>query len=283
MRIKRNFIIVFLTAFFIGILSCFFTLDFSIPKAAYIEEKSVVEKNLLPAGISPQKLEIKEAPEILEENNELENEDESKFKVKLLETGEGFHGKEIKAKSDEVWFGLFKKRGKYFLRSTKIKVRPGFDAVLDYVGKKSGKDIKVEGKNEPLFLVKNADFLKQGEIETVFDVSDDEDSGSLQNGFIKDFVFNGEKYTLRVDGGKNSSALILETDNIRQVLFYVGAMGDSTWNLYWVGDLDKDGKLDLYADLPVFYNFSQKRLFLSSQAGNGKLVKQVAMFHTSGC
>src|SRR5688572_5798635 len=49
------------------------------------------------------------------ENDFWQEEDESNFKIKLLETGEGFHGDEIQAKSGETWLGLFKEKNKYNL------------------------------------------------------------------------------------------------------------------------------------------------------------------------
>ena len=275
MKITKTVLGIFLTTFLIGLVFVSST------------KRKVVEPILLTNTIADPKpkapLDSKIDREIEKKFFDWQEEDETKFRIKLLEAGEGFHGDEIKAKSGEVWLGLFKENDKYFLRSTKIKVRPGYDAVIDEAGEKTGKDVVVKGKNQPLFLVKNAGMLKEGEIKTIFSPQSSDDGESLQNGFVADYIFNGNNYTLRVDGEENSSKLILESENTKQVLFFVDAVGDSIWRLNWVGDLDGDGKLDVYADLPVFYNFSQRRLFLSSQAENGKLVKQVAMFHTSGC
>lgn len=58
---------------------------------------------------------------------------------------------------------------------------------------------------------------------------------------------------------------------------------DCGWGIYWAGDLDGDGKLDLYLDLANHYNVGQYRLFLSSPAEKGKLVKEVANFRFVGC
>jgi len=48
--------------------------------------------------------------------------------------------------------------------------------------------------------------------------------------------------------------------------------------LYWVGDLDSDGKPDFYLSLYENDNVSAVFLFLSSKAENGKLIKAVASF-----
>jgi len=275
MKLKLTFVAIFLITFLVGyILSPNIPLEFDAKSQAPVQIQPVT--SITTAEIKTQTL-------VSKQFFDWKDEDERKFKVKLLEPGKGFHGDEIKAKTGEIWLGLFNDGNKYFLRSTKIKVLDAPDEVVDKVGEKTGKDIIVEGKNDPIFLVKNANFLREREVRTLFSAQNSDLDTSLQNGFTSDYYLNGNKYTLKVEGAENSSKLVLETEDKKQVLFFVDAMGDTTWNLSWVGDLDGDGKLDLYADLPVFYNFLERRLFLSSQAENGRLVKQVAMFHTSGC
>ena len=69
-----------------------------------------------------------------------------------------------------------------------------------------------------------------------------------------------------------------------QVLYSLQDCGnDPSWRLLWAGDLDRDGKLDLYVSVTQHYNVSERKLFLSSQADEGQLVKEVADFVTSGC
>jgi hypothetical protein len=54
-------------------------------------------------------------------------------------------------------------------------------------------------------------------------------------------------------------------------------------NLYWVGDLDRDGKPDFFLELYEHDNVDNKVLFLSSEAEKGNFVKKVAYFWTTGC
>jgi hypothetical protein len=277
MKIKKIFIGVFLLAFFVGTLAYFLT-----PKLENkIERKEIVEE--VPQKTHQTIVINKIKPEIIEETVNWQEEDESKFKIKLLETGEDYHGNEINAETGEIWLGLFKVKDGYFLRNTKIKIKKVNDSIGDENWEETGKSVSVTGKEQATFLLKNAEFLSPGKVRTVFHAETDENYVSLENGFKEYYYFNGIKYTLRVEGESNTSKLILETEDSRQVLFYVSSMGDATWDLLWIGDLDGDGKLDLYANLPTFYNFAQHRLFLSSQAKNGELVKQVAMFHMTGC
>ena len=269
MKITKAFAGVFLVTFLIGYASVLPTKRTPAPDKS--EKVDLRAQNY--HDFSKPSVETKVEQKTPEEVVDWKEEDDSKFKIKLLETGEGFHGDQIKAKSGETWLGLFKENDNYFLRPAKIKISRAQDE----------KNVSVAGKNKPIFLLKNANMLHEGKIKTLFHNSSDENLTSLENGFVAEYQLNDKKYTLRVEGGANSSKLILETENAGQLLYSVDKMGDATWNLVWVGDLDGDGKLDLYADLTDFYNFSERRLFLSSQAEKGKLVRQIANFWTNGC
>jgi hypothetical protein len=232
-------------------------------------------------------------PETPLETIEWEDDIDSNHKIKLLETGEGFHGDQIQAKSGETWLELFRENDKYHLRSTKIIVRSVYDEMGDDKNQniRTGKSISVKGKNPTVFLLKNAKMLSEGEVKTVFINQSDEESEQLKNGYRRDFEFNGEVYNLRVENklsdeeflGKGSK-LILSHNGNEQILNYLkDGCNDCFWYLYWVGDLDRDGKLDFYFDLSWHYNIRDRKLFLSSPAEDGKLVKYSANFWTNGC
>ena len=91
--------------------------------------------------------------------------------------------------------------------------------------------------------------------------------------------------TKNTKSNKKSFALILDDENTSQIIHVVyGEPGNVIGNLLWIGDLDVDGKLDLYMD---FYSYEKgyfdSGLFLSSKAKKGQLVKQAASFFTAGC
>ncbi len=284
----KTFIPVFLVTFLIG-----YVFVPSTKKDATIsfETATQIIKTL------PSTPETKSEPEILEENNDWESDHESKFKTKLLETGEGFHGDEINAKTGEIWLGLFRQGNRYFLRSTKISVKRVNDPIIDEPNQKTGKSVSVNEVSKPLFLVKNSNKLTEGEIKSLFwmninDLAEDEysDASSLKKNFVQEYDFDGTKYNLRVKSGVNKKgeniiSLILEGDGKSQVIHSLKSFeeGDYLGSVYFGGDLDRDNKPDFYFDLYFHDNVEYKNLFLSSKAKKGKLVEKVATFSITGC
>jgi len=206
--------------------------------------------------------------------------------ISLIETGE-FHGEEISAKSRERWLGLFPTAGGYALLPTTLKVEAVHDPVSDENSRiKTGKKVSVNRATKPVFLLKGANMLKRGAVTAVS--SDDKNLG---NGETINLKLGDNHYQLKVVSNDPTPAshlmpnskLLLTVGEVSQLLFSVAEHDDAGWALLWAGDLDGDGKLDLYMDLNTHYNTSQRRLFLSTQATSGKLVKEVAVFSTAGC
>ena len=284
MKITKTFTGVFLLTFLIG-----YSLIPSPIKDKVVTPLATATTNplkTLTPAIAP-----KIEQQLIEEKVDWQEEDSAKLKIKLLETGEGFHGDQVNAKSGEMWLGLFKDKERYFLRNTKLKISPAHDDIVDEENIKTGKSVFTDNKAQAVFLLKNAKILRQGDVKTVFFAEDIDESTELKNGSRKEFEFDGEKYILSVENkiqsdeflGKGSK-LTLSSNGKEQILTYLkDGCNDCYWNLYWVGDLDQDGKLDFYFDLSWHYNVMDKKLFLSSQAERGNLVKYVANFWTNGC
>ncbi|HEY9402552.1 MAG TPA: hypothetical protein VIQ24_07645 [Pyrinomonadaceae bacterium] len=208
-------------------------------------------------------------------------------RINLIETGE-FHGDEITAKSGERWLGLFPTSSGFALLPAMLKVEKVLDPIVDQNPKiKTGKKVSVNRARKPLFLLKGADFLRATAVRTIFAG----DENNLVNGESLDLFLDDKSYNLKVVSNDptpvgyvvENSRLILSTGAKSQVIFSVEQPDDAGWSLLWAGDLDGDGKLDLYMDLHNKYNSSQRRLFLSSQASRGNLVKEVAEFSAVGC
>lgn len=216
-------------------------------------------------------------------------------KVLLVETGEGFHGDEVKARNGERWLGLYVTGRGSFLAESTVTVRRVFDPIVDEDERKpTGKSVSVSGREEPVFLVKNAQMLKQGKTTTVYRGGHDE-AHSLGRKTRVTLKLGGRTYQLRVVSPKRlapeaigalppDAKLTLTSGSSTQTLYSLNNnSNDPSWYLLWAGDADGDGKLDLYLSLSYHYNLDQRRLFLSSQAEAGNLVNQVAEFATTGC
>lgn len=213
--------------------------------------------------------------------------------VELLETGD-FHGEEVSARTGEKWLGLYISGNHSILLNSRLQVETVHDEIGDAPEEKTGKRVSVNPPLQPIFLVKRARMLSEGPVETVFAEKPNYEK-SLERIPPLELKLAQTSYVLTVvgsdDGAKCSehafpanAKLVLASGDSSQVLYSLEGCGNEPyWYLLWAGDLDRDGKLDLYVSVTYHYNVSQRKLFLSSQSSKGKLVKEVAEFATSGC
>ena len=294
MKITKTIAVLFCLVFVISCGSVAPPEEFAVTKVA---------ATALPEKLSIPPIEPQTQLEMIEEVENLIDE-EYPFKIKLLEAGEGFHGDQVEAESGDTWLGLFKENDKHFLRSKKIKIRRVHDVIVDEDERdKTGKSVSVCGKNQPVFLLKNADSLKSGEIKTLFqgytlddvdkaaesDLSTDDMLTTFKKGFSQQYKIGGKEYTLKIIEAINRKqekilALVLESNGAKQILHtmnqeYTNSLGI----LYWAGDLDRDQKPDFYLELYVHDNVTFRNLYLSSEANGSDLIKKAAYFWTNGC
>lgn len=214
--------------------------------------------------------------------------------VELLETGE-FHGDEVTARTGERWLGLHVTDQGSLLLRYRITVEPVYDSIVDDgTEQKTGKKVSVDLPLEPLFLVKKANMLSDGRVTTVFE-EDANYQKTLEKVSPLSLKLAEISYVLKVVGSKDGAKcaehafprkakLTLVSGEAEQVLYSLEECGNEPyWYLLWAGDIDLDGKLDLYVSVSQHYNVSERKLFLSSSATEGQLVKEVAEFVTSGC
>lgn len=281
----------------LGIFSITFVIGtafyFLIPKTERKsqEQPTIIEKPILPE-VAPQKEKAIDIPKMFDVKNFFD--DEQKSNRDFLEVGEVSNVEDIKAKSGETWLGLFSEKGKEVLRPTKLKVK--FTKATEKNGLE-WKKISINEKSEPLFLI-NKKKLRSGEVKTLFRGLTWKEAGEkeaeqteMKDGFSKKFSLNNVEYTLRTEKGVSTEnqkilVLILETAKTSQVIHYVDLYEDwvPVGDLFWIGDLDRDGKLDLYMD---FWNnekgYYWSGIFLSSEAEKGKLVKNSNYYMLGGC
>lgn len=202
----------------------------------------------------------------------------------LVEVG-SFHGNEVSARDGDLWTGLFPQSdGSFAWQQVRIATRTSHDDVVDEEGQNTGKTVSVPA-GKPLLLVQGLPELLGNKVKPIF-------SGEreLYNGDVIDLRLGQNRYQLRILNPRTSqkqiaagSELHLLIGSREQQLFAIAEADEPTWTLLGAGDLDGDGKLDLYLNLSSHYNVSRHVLFLSSRAESGKLVREVAAFTTTGC
>lgn len=210
--------------------------------------------------------------------------------ARLLEVGE-FHAEEVDAETGEQWLGLHISENRSMLLNYELTVERVHDVVIDEVDQKTGKKVSVDLPLHPTFLVNSDWILNAGPVETVFA----DNPEGLERIAPVTLNLAGNAYQLKIagpedgekcwpDGLPKNAKLVLTNGSSTQVLYTLEECGsDPAWSLVWAGDLDRDGKLDLYVSVTQHYNSAQKKLFLSSQADEGQLVQEVAEFAISGC
>jgi hypothetical protein len=203
----------------------------------------------------------------------------------LLEVGI-FHGDEVKAWTGEKWLGLFVTKGsRSTLARAKLKVERDTNETTEKI-------VSVKRRPKPVFLVKGASTMRPGPALTIFY---QDEPVFLGHGTDMELKLGAKVYRLKVSGnGENSveaitrddAKLVLAAGGTEQALYDLGGKGgpmEAYWHLVWAGDADGDGKLDLYVDVSSHYNVSIRKLFLSSQAEGGELVREEAEWGTVGC
>src|SRR5215213_1345237 len=144
--------------------------------------------------VAPQRIDETETPE-------------PTHKIKLLMSGD-FHGEDVEFKTgtSKKWLGLYRRKNKYFLLATTVKIK----AVPDFMyaeesGERSGKRVGTNHKLPSVFLLKNAEMLRAGEVKTLFDGMETE-YDSIDRKYRRQFELNEKKYTLSVEDATNDGA-----------------------------------------------------------------------------
>ncbi len=194
-------------------------------------------------------------------------------KPELLLTGD-YSEKEVSPKAAGVWWALCPGQDRWARAEVRIsRIKNG---MVDTGEAMTGRRVETSVCANPVLLARG---LQPGSTPVVpaatWSLEADKEAFS---GTWKDQPFRiGSEHL-----PKGGLRLTLQSGDQRQVLFESEWVDDASWSLNWAGDLDGDGRLDLVLQASPKYSIQIHRLFLSTQAGPGKLVREVASFRYTG-
>ena len=206
--------------------------------------------------------------------------------VAILLPGE-FVGRRQWPRTEPAWFGLYITAGGFELRSTGVLI----DTVANACAGTAVR-VSVNRTSVPLLLVRGSTAFRDGPVDSAF-------SGHR-------FLYPGESLSLRLGEawyglealgrafsrygetafGDYSLHLARRAgaQTVSQTIYRIHLLTlDNPPQLRWAGDLDGDGRMDLFLELPAGGYSDRFVLFLSSTARAGQLVSDVADFTRGDC
>ncbi len=195
-----------------------------------------------------------------------------------------FYAEFVSAKAGEVWLGLYQVGDEYELRSSTLVVSKR-DALMG-VGRN---EVQTDQPTEPLFLVRGLEELRPGKVETIIPKGE-----FLYPGQRTSFRSGGIYYSLGAAGEATDRylysiviekyKLILSSSQLKRsqtLLEFDIALDNAVPGVLWAGDLDRDGKVDLFMEQNRHYAYIDYGLFLSSAAKDEEMVGKVATWSAS--
>ena len=175
-----------------------------------------------------------------------------------------------------TWFGLFEEDSVYELRIVELEVIPGTPPLEDWE-RPAGTQVTILNEPEkPLILVSSSEMtLIEGVRPTAFH---DYQQLNPDTSMILDADGVQETRLFTTEEG-----LFLSDNEICQCITdtYPGVGPSAIFiGLVWAGDLDRDGMIDLIIDdVDDDYTSYRWKLYLSSEAEPGSIVRMVASFY----
>ena len=203
---------------------------------------------------------------------------------RVIEAGT-FHVGEVSDADAGPWLGLFPDGQRYAWRDAVVDVKAVRDDSVDAPDQRTGREVSVRG-GSPLLLARGGEDLRVATVDGFREL----ELRALHNGDHIKLTLGGQQFLVRVanprrqgDADMAGSSLELVSNGVTQVLYSAPeSAGEPAWEILWAGDLDGDGRLDLYVQLGADYRVSERILFVSTKAASGQLVGEFAVFVTKG-
>ena len=214
------------------------------------------------------------------------------YKGNILQESE-YHGDEVMDDVNELeWWGLFRKEnGDCYVEIADITAEKVNDGILDEPGQKTGWGINVAGKDYPVLLINDLDFIHERDVKEF----------KLENNIIlpgeeRTLYYEGAEYTFSATGNEEGNedytyithyelhmSYSKDGEEKKQTLVHIDYFDDSIVQILFIGDIDGDGILDLIVNNSYHYNVYLPTLYLSRPAKEGEVVNKVAEHQSVGC
>ena len=197
--------------------------------------------------------------------------------VQLLFVSDFYANQVTDARTGQVWFGLFPEAGGWKLGATTLRVDSISSGCMQ-----NGRRVTIDRQQDPLLLVRGIPSLRAGSVDAV-----PIKSSVLSPDSTREFRFGSSVFYLAATGGDTSYSvrLIGPAGRSQELVAYHGR-APIAWpaKILWIGDLDRDGKPDLFLDIALAeIPPADRTLFLSTAAGPSEYVGKVAEFRTLVC